>query len=266
LVVYNSGQIHNSKSEAGVYTQEAFMAGGLVGDNRGIITASSASGSMIAGYIKFGCGDSAAGGLAGYNEGHIVDSFADISVDAGDGQWKDCGFQHAIGGGLVGYNSGTIEQSFAMGEAKAGYVGVAGGLVGKNSGTISDSYSLGRAIGPDQAGGLIGLNLAVVSSSYSVGKVAGGDGNGDDTCPLGGLIGCDYSSTGKRAFAYWDLETSGISDPHQGAGNVPDDPGIVGISDAQLKTGLPDGFDPNIWGQSPSINNGYPYLLANPPQ
>ena len=28
---------------------------------------------------------------------------------------------------------------------------------------------------------------------------------------------------------------------------------------------LPAGFDPAIWGQNASINNGYPYLLANPP-
>jgi len=37
------------------------------------------------------------------------------------------------------------------------------------------------------------------------------------------------------------------------------------LSDEQLKAALPPGFDPAIWGQSASINNGYPYLLANPP-
>jgi len=31
------------------------------------------------------------------------------------------------------------------------------------------------------------------------------------------------------------------------------------------ESGLADGFDPHIWRQSPNINNGYPYLLANPP-
>jgi hypothetical protein len=29
---------------------------------------------------------------------------------------------------------------------------------------------------------------------------------------------------------------------------------------------LPEGFDPNVWRSDPNINNGYPYLLANPPQ
>ena len=32
-----------------------------------------------------------------------------------------------------------------------------------------------------------------------------------------------------------------------------------------MKSGLPDGFDPQVWGQDANINNGYPYLLANPP-
>jgi hypothetical protein len=42
--------------------------------------------------------------------------------------------------------------------------------------------------------------------------------------------------------------------------------GVSGLTNAQLKSGLPDGFDPKIWGQSSGINKGYPYLLANPPQ
>jgi hypothetical protein len=57
-----------------------------------------------------------------------------------------------------------------------------------------------------------------------------------------------------------------VHNRHDGAANVPDQSGLTGLTDAQLKSGLPPGFDPKIWGQSPSINNGYPYLLSNPPQ
>jgi hypothetical protein len=64
---------------------------------------------------------------------------------------------------------------------------------------------------------------------------------------------------------YWDLDTSGISDPSQGVGNYANYPGVSGLSDTQLKSALPRGFDRKIWGQAPNINNGYPYLLANPP-
>jgi len=80
---------------------------------------------------------------------------------------------------------------------------------------------------------------------------------------VGGLIGDDEPDD--LTNDYWDLETSGITDPSQGAGNVSNDPGITGLTDAQLKSGLPAGFDLTIWAQSPDINNGYPYLLANPP-
>ena len=65
---------------------------------------------------------------------------------------------------------------------------------------------------------------------------------------------------------YWDLNTSGIGDPTRGAGNVSNDPGITGLTDAQLKSGLPAGFDSKIWAQNAGINHGYPYLIANPPQ
>jgi hypothetical protein len=42
--------------------------------------------------------------------------------------------------------------------------------------------------------------------------------------------------------------------------------GITGETTAQLQAGLPAGFDPTIWAESPSINNGLPYLINNPPQ
>ncbi len=66
--------------------------------------------------------------------------------------------------------------------------------------------------------------------------------------------------------AYWDLDSSGISDPSRGAGNVANYPGIAGLTTAQLQSALPAGFDPAVWARSASLNNGYPYLIANPPQ
>jgi hypothetical protein len=42
--------------------------------------------------------------------------------------------------------------------------------------------------------------------------------------------------------------------------------GLKGLKTRKLQSGLPAGFDPTIWAQSPSINNGFPYLIANPPQ
>jgi hypothetical protein len=35
---------------------------------------------------------------------------------------------------------------------------------------------------------------------------------------------------------------------------------------AQLRFGLPQGFHPSIWAEDKKINNGFPYLIANPPE
>lgn len=203
-------------------------------------------------------GTTFAGGLAGRLWAVGSQSFADVQVSAGD---------NSMVGGLVGNNyAGAIEQSYATGPITAGKSSSAGGLAGSNGwnhGTqIIDSYSTGSVVGDANSslGGLVGENQNAVSSSYSTGVVSGGSGT-----IIGGLIGSDTSPSGNLSADYWDLDTSGISDPSQGAGNVPNDPGISGLTDSQLKSGLPAGFDSNVWAQNPSISNGYPYLRANPP-
>jgi hypothetical protein len=82
---------------------------------------------------------------------------------------------------------------------------------------------------------------------------------------IGGLIGLDQSPSGSLSDTYWDTDTSGITNPDQGAGSPLNDPGITGLTTEQLQSGLPAGFDPSIWGENANINNGLPYLLANPP-
>jgi hypothetical protein len=142
-----------------------------------------------------------------------------------------------------------------------------GGLIGLNlSGSISNSYAAGGVSGGNNAvaGGLIGVQAGndpapVLTGSYSTGAVNSGSGT-----TVGGLIGQDVAGSEITA-AYWDLDTSGIGNPHQGAGNIPDDAGITGLTDPQLKAELPAGFDKKVWAQDPKINNGYPYLINNPP-
>jgi hypothetical protein len=172
-------------------------------------------------------------------------------------------------GGLVGTNLGTVSQSFAEGQVTGQHAWYAGGLAGFNSGTVQNSYSTASVaisnshrIRYPYAGGLIASNYGgTVSQSYASGLVTG-----DDKVRPGGLIGNDSQLPSNIVNAYWDLDTSGIGNPHQGAATPPDDPGIIGLTDAQLKSGLPAGFDRNVWGQNASINNGWPYLLTNPPQ
>jgi hypothetical protein len=44
---------------------------------------------------------------------------------------------------------------------------------------------------------------------------------------------------------------------------VSNDPGIIGLSDAQMKAMLPKGFDGQIWKHVPGVNGGYQYVLTN---
>ena len=76
---------------------------------------------------------------------------------------------------------------------------------------------------------------------------------------IGGFIGQDEG--GEFTDCYWDTTTSRRAQG-TGEGNIS---GITGLTTKQLKSGLPAGFDPTIWAEDPKINNGFPYLVTNPP-
>jgi hypothetical protein len=226
--------------------------GGLVVGNLGTIRHAFVTGSVTVGN---GFGD--IGGLTGYNEGTIADCYSAASVQAGDDQ---------IVGGLVGENfsaGAVIVASFATGAVSGGDGVYVGGLIGGNNiGTVSQSYARGSVSGGDAiaVGGLAGFanQTTSISESYSTGLVSAGN----PLTHLGGLIGQDMHTI---SLSYWDLDTSGVSDPTQGAGNIKNDAGITGLTTAQFQSGLPAGFNPAVWREKPKINNGYPYLVANPP-
>ncbi len=238
LAVNGGGTLANSYATGSVTTTNSmYAAGGLLCDNvYGLVRGSSSQ------VIVSGADNTPVGGLAGLNEG---------GCGAGG---QDC--------------VGLIDQSFAGGSVSGG---MSGGLVGRNlGGMITNSYATGSVTGGDGAfvGGLVGSNenndetLAdpKIMYSYSVGPVSGGA-----SATVGGLIGQDIAAPG-ISDAYWDLDTSGVNNTAQGAGNVPNDPGITGLSDAQLKSGLPFGFNTRFWKSNSHINNGYPYLIDNTPR
>jgi len=285
LAAINDGTLINDTATGDVGTSQGGTVGGLVGQDSGKIIASSSStgagastdcyvgglvgevlpGGVIEGsHATRGAGGQTrchAGGLAGINGGKIQNSYA--TGDVYGGNTTD---QVAWAGGLVGLNYGSIAGSFATGDASATCCvsefsgAVVGGLVGLNQGgTIRNSYATGSAISSDQSevGGLVGENDGTVSLTYATGEAVNGK-----PAYAGGLVGYDGPYT---TLSYWNLNTSRISDPGQGAGTPRNDPGITGLTDAQLKSALPAGFNPQVWGQDPNINRGWPYLLANPP-
>jgi len=253
LVGLNSGTISNAGAALTVNSCDECEVGGLVGVNGGTISASNATGALSAQIV---------GGLAAENPlGTIENSWASTAVTT-----TGTGFS---AGGLVSGNDGTISQSFATGTVSASATGtLEGGLVGDSGSAlnVSNCYATGSVTGKDGArlGGLIGREsfrstTSTLQASYSTGLVTGGANGGI----VGGFIGLDDIAS--VTSAYWDTTTSGITNSSQGAGSPSNAPGITGLTTTQLQSGLPSGFDPGVWAENPGINNGLPYLIANPP-
>jgi|ERR1043166_1837915 hypothetical protein len=256
LVGVNAGTVSGASSDGSVSALVfATSVGGLIGGNDGLI-ANSSSNATVTGYV--------AGGLVGWSSGTILRCHASGAVSDGiDGPAGPLSkLRHA--GGLAGVAARIIE-SYATGSVTVSDTTYretfAGGLVGEEYSSIENSYALGAVRGGagGRIGGLIGRNdSGTIATSYSTGLVSG---SGSDDI-AGGLVGSNERS-GAFSDDYWDIDTSGLD---IACGHFPDRClDASGLTDAQLKSGLPAGFDPAIWGQDPSINNGYPYLLANPP-
>ncbi|WP_423395751.1 GLUG motif-containing protein [Burkholderia sp. LMG 21824] len=165
--------ISNSHADVKVSSESAGDTGGLVGVNRGVITASTVAGSVTA-----LARDARVGGLVGYNEGGVIKAASSsASVRAG---------HDATAGGLVGYNAALIDASDATGDVIVGDNGKAGGLVGENRGKIAASTASGsvQAGNGAMAGGLVGLNEGAIRASTALGNVSAGAGS-----QLGGLVG-----------------------------------------------------------------------------
>jgi len=194
-----------------------------------------------------------AGGLAGASGfGAIAESYAAGTITGGD---------NAVLGGLIGENfDSSISQSFANVDVAAGRSSTVGGLLGAGGG-IANSYSTGAVSAHNESkiGGFLGelYGYGGIQYSYENGHVEGAHS--------GGFLG-QFSQGASNVFTnYWDMDTSGKTKRHCSGDRRCVGHLVRGLTTAEFKSGLPEGFDPSIWGQSVSINNGYPYLLANPP-
>ena len=224
--------------------------GGLIGQltNGGNVTRSHSSATVDGGSAE------TAGGLAGRASGAIL-----YSYDVG----RVSGGPKSLVGGLAGTLAGNVVQSYSTAAVDShGSVNI-GGLLGALSqdSTVTDSYAMGQVTAGhfSRIGGLVGTSSAgTVSTSYSTASVIYRS-HAPVQPRVGGFIG--KSVHGRNRADYWDLDTSGQSSAcDRNCGDV------TGLSDAALRSGLPGGFDAAVWGQSASVNDGYPYLIANPPQ
>lgn len=192
------------------------------------------------------------GGLVGYNAGTVIQCSA-------TGQLRS-DFR-VTAGGLVGLSYGTVQKSFADVYVSGAVNAEVGGLIGNAHGIVTDDYATGRVIAGDSAsvGGLVGYFIGkTMARTYATGHVSGGQ-----NAQVGGLVGAnvDWASGGKIVKSYWDTTTSGTAN---GAGSG-DASGITGTSTAGLQSGIPNGFDPGVWSETPEVNGGLPFLLDNRP-
>jgi hypothetical protein len=261
LVVYNTGVITRSHSSVNM-TGYPDYAAGLVGSNDGTISLSEASGSISATDV--------AGGLASWSTGEITLSSAsgNVSVRLSNG---------SAAGGLVGeFTSGTIQQSFATGAVQGGTVyfgkfhgNSLGGLVGFSGGAISYAYATGSVSqGPHKGaktpsvGGFVGEASSTGGQIYQVYALGKLTLSGKY---LGGVIGTDGAVAGSNVDAFWNLDTTGVENTNQGAGNQFDDKGLKGIAESKFRKATAQKLSPVYWAENAKLNNGYPYLLSNPP-
>jgi hypothetical protein len=254
-IVSNLGMVNISITSTG--DQGANGAGAIFCDanSNGLIWRSYATGTISMGRLD-GAGGLEAGGAP------VIQSWANVAINGGQGS--------VIGGLTTGTN--LIDQSFSMGAVSctSGYCqlgGLAAGL--GQGGQVTNSYAVGAVTdaGPggddSYVGGLLSQNGGggPISQSYATGKITTPDsGCVNDTDCVGGLYGID--GTNLNTNVYWDKTTTGVV---VAAGNEGSDPGTKGLKNKQLTAKLPKGFNKKIWAQNPGINNGLPYLIANPP-
>ena len=208
LVGRNGSVIINSYTTATVSAVN--WAGGLTGDADAgsVIKNSSAIGIVRASGLR-------AGGLTGQNTGLVIDSYADVNVSAQRGiagglvgnQFRTQGSSATIinsysrgtvsgnnrVGGLVGWNRGTIANSYSTAQVNGEGGSEIGGLVGRSEGNeaiISNSYSGSqvRSVSGDSIGGLVGRNRTTIIGCYSSGSVYSSTGK-----EIGGLVGGNRS-------------------------------------------------------------------------
>jgi hypothetical protein len=169
----------------------AYVVGGLVGANNGIVSNSYCSGNVA--------GDDYVGGMIGYNRnGSVSNSYSAGTVagkrDVGGlvgingGALTNCYSSSGItgwysAGGLAGTNKGSVANSYSSGSVSAWYS--VGSLIGTNEGSLSNSYSSGSVTGWYSVGGLVGVNSQTVSNAYSVASVSG-------RSDVGGLVGSNH--------------------------------------------------------------------------
>lgn len=192
-------------------------------------------------------GDHYVGGLAG----HQFSSLVTLCNSRGS----------VIGSSFVsGLIGRSIESTISKSRTSAKVTGDnwVGGIAGfQFMSAVIDCYSVGRITGRDIfVGGLIGRSTnSTTLNSFSAGSVGG------TAFDIGGLTGKD--DFGEISRCYWDIETCGLDYSAGGEGRTTEDMTFPYAADIYVDWDFTE-----IWRADSDylMNNGYPYLICNPPQ
>ncbi len=247
-------------------------AGGLAGQNAGVIVRSSAHGDVTVGSFA------QAGGLVGLNGGVFGDlpiRGAAIFDSSASGAVSSSGVSVTLGG-LVGENQAgsLIKNSRATSDvtSTASSQGdcannanclnsVVGGLVGQNSGVIAGRWFDGTptkcrsgdtcasgtvSVGSEGiAGGLVGDNTGIIKNAFAIANVIGAAGSPgasqhefNNQTTLGGFAGVN-SGLIKNSFAVGTVGSSGVN-WLQAGGFVGDNSGVISRSFANVAVSAGD--------------------------
>jgi hypothetical protein len=178
--------------------------------------------------------------------------------------------KHATGsGGIVFQNFGLIESTTFKGNLNSDYCG---GISINNSNTISMSSVNAEIAATELAAGIAVNNYCEISRCYFIGSLSASDSAGIvagiATEEQSSVINC-YASATMDGFIKYGVSESDESNSTNfyNSDLAPDVTGGTPATTQELKTQstfTSAGWDfDNIWGISPEINDGYPYLRAN---
>jgi hypothetical protein len=182
--VGTDGQVKNLGLENVNIAGSSYGAGGLAGENAGMISYCYATGTVT--------GSGGVGGLVGINTGGTLTScYATDSVTG----------TYYFVGGLVGDSTGSLTLCHATGSVSG--TDFVGGLIGRQDvgGTLNVCYATGSVSGANYVGGLVGENYSgiqfdahMLTQCYATGSV-----NGTDY--VGGLVGINTGGTLTSCYA-----------------------------------------------------------------
>ncbi len=179
--------------------------GGIAGYSEGEIIACAVSGAVTQNAVY---SSGAVGGIVGQNKGTISYSKNSASIIRGNNS-NSSGYL----GGIAGYNySGTIESCYNIGEiSEANY---AGGIAGRNTGAITNSFSTGKlggtsygnsaVIGYNGYGSSSKVENCYYSDSCGVSDSKAEKKTADEMKTLASLLGGAFTDSAEHPILKWE--------------------------------------------------------------